>query len=174
MITQKVTPKMLAEWKKIYEQYKNILVPNRKSGAELLHYLQSNYSLTEITDEKALRVISENICMNQFYAEKLPDGQQPIPKAFYLEDIGNGHKFYTLENQDSSDLWGDEITKILVSIDLCSGFYMVEGSTMLWDELLAFQGLDEKDLTKFVIVAEYINALKRFGKLDSAVKHAQQ
>ena len=42
MITQKVTPKMLAEWKKIYEQYKNILVPNRKSGAELLHYLQSN------------------------------------------------------------------------------------------------------------------------------------
>ena len=98
MITQKVTPKMLAEWKKIYEQYKNILVPNRKSGAELLHYLQSNYSLTEITDEKALRVISENVCMNQFYAEKLPDGQQPIPKAFYLEDIGNGHKFYTPEN----------------------------------------------------------------------------
>ncbi len=174
MITQKVTPKMLAEWKKIYEQYKNILVPNRKSGAELLHYLQSNYSLTEITDEKVLRVISENICMNQFYAEKLPDGQQPIPKAFYLEDIGNGHKFYTPENQDSSDLWGDEITKIFVGIDLCGGFYMVEGSTMLWDELLAFQGLDEKDLTKFVIVAEYINALKRFGKLDSAVEHAQQ
>ena len=45
---------------------------------------------------------------------------------------------------------------------------------MLWDELLAFQGLDEKDLTKFVIVAEYINALKRFGKLDSAVKHTQR
>ena len=45
---------------------------------------------------------------------------------------------------------------------------------MLWDELLAFQGLDEKDLTKFVIVAEYINALKRFEKLDSAVKHTQR
>ena len=45
---------------------------------------------------------------------------------------------------------------------------------MLWDELLAFQGLDEKDLTKFVIAAEYINALKRFEKLDSAVKHTQR
>ena len=135
MITQGPTPGMLAEWKKISEQYKGLLRPNRKSGADLLGYLQSSYPLTEITDKGALAVISENVSQNAFWAEKLPAGQLPLPKAFYLEDIGNGHKFYLPENKDRPDLWGGEITKIFVGVDLCSGFYMVEGSTMLWDEL---------------------------------------
>jgi hypothetical protein len=33
---------------------------------------------------------------------------------------------------------------------------------MLWDELFAFQGIDEKDFQK--CVAEYINSLMRSGK----------
>ena len=171
MITQGPTPGMLAEWKKISEQYKGLLRPNRKSGADLLGYLQSSYPLTEITDKGALAVISENVSQNAFWAEKLPAGQLPLPKAFYLEDIGNGHKFYLPENKDRPDLWGGEITKIFVGVDLCSGFYMVEGSTMLWDELRAFQGVDEEDLENYVVVADYIGALGRFGKLDSAVSH---
>lgn len=138
-----------------------------------MYYLQSNYSLTEVTDEEALAVISENVSMNRYFAEKLADGQMPLLKAFYLENIGNGHKFYLYENKDHPDLWGGEITKIFIGVDLSSGFYMVEGSTMLWDELCAFQGVDEKDLENFVVVAGYINALKRFGKLDSAIKLAE-
>lgn len=172
MITQEVTPQMLAEWKNTFEKYKDLLRPNRKSGAEILEYLQSNYALTEITDPQVLTVISDNVSMNPFDAEKLPDGQHPLPKAFYLENIGNGHQFYLSENQDCPDLWGGEITRIFVGLDLSSGFYMVEGSTMLWDELCAFQGVDEEDLKKCVVVAQYINALKRFGKLDSVITHA--
>ena len=169
MITQKPTLEMLTEWKNTFEQYKDLLQPNRKSGTDLLEYLQSNYFLTEITDKKALTVISENVSRNEIYAEKLPASRLPLPKAFYLENIGNGHKFYLSENKDDPDLWGGEITKIFVGLDLCSGFYMVEGSTMLWDELRAFQGVDEKDLENYVVVADYISALKRFGKLDSTI-----
>lgn len=170
MITQEVTPEILAEWKKTYAQYRDLLAPNRKCGTDLLNYLQSNYTLTEITDEKALRAISENVSRNECFSEKLPAGQLPLPKAFYLENAGNGHKFYLSENKDQPDLWGGEITKIFVGVDICSGFYMVEGSTMLCDELRAFQGLDEKDLQNYVVVADYIHALERFGKLDSVLK----
>lgn len=173
MITRKPTPEILTEWKNVFEQYKDLLQPNRKSGIDLLDYLQSNYSVTEITDEEVLTVISENVSHNTFFAEKLPAGQLPLPKAFYLENIGNGCKFYLPENKDPSDLWGDEITKIFVGVDLSSGFYMVEGSTMLWDELRAFQGVDEKDLENYVVVADYIHALQRFGKLDSVITQAQ-
>lgn len=174
MITQEVTPKMLDEWKQTFEQYKDLLRPNRKSGAEILAYLQSNYVLTEITDPQVLSVISDNVSMNPFDAEKLSSGQHPMPKAFYLENVGNGRKFYLSENRDAPDVWGGEITKIFIGVDLCSGFYLAEGSTMLWDELCAFRGVDEKDLKEFVIVAQYINALKRFGKLDSVIKNTQQ
>ena len=169
MITQKPTPEMLTEWKNIFEQYKDLLQPNRKSGTDLLEYLQSNYFLTEITDTNTLTIISENVSRNKIYAEKLPVGQLPLPKSFYLENIGNGHKFYLSENADHPDLWGGEITKIFVGLDLSSGFYTVEGSTMLWDELRAFQGVDERDLKNYVVVADYINALKRSGKLDSII-----
>ena len=173
MITQKPTPEIRTEWKNIFEQYKNVLRPNRKSGADLLDYLQSNYSMTEITEEEVLAVISENVCRNTFFAEKLPTVQQPLAKAFYLENIGNGHKFYLSEHKDPSYLWGDEITRIFVGVDLSSGFYMVEGSTMLWEELCAFQGIDEKDLENDVVVADYIRALQRFGKLDSVITASQ-
>lgn len=173
MVTRKPTLEMLTQWKNTFEQDKELLQPNRKSGTNLLEYLQGNYILTEITDQKALTVISENVSRNKIYAEKLPAGQSPLPKAFYLENSGNGHKFYLPENKDDPDLWGGEITRIFVGLDLCSGFYIVEGSTMLSDELRAFQGVDEKDLENYVVVADYISALKRFGKLDSTIVHAE-
>ena len=109
--------------------------------------------------------------LNEYWAEKLPAGQQPIPKTFCLEDVGNGHKFYLSENKDSPDLWGDEITRIFVGVDLDSGFFTVEGSSMLWDEIYAFRGIDERDLKHCVRVAQYIAALKRFGKLDTVIAH---
>lgn len=38
-----------------------------------------------------------------------------------------------------------------------------EGSTSLWDELCAFRGVDEQDLQNYVIMAQYVNAVKRIG-----------
>lgn len=165
MIVQQPSKEQLKEWKSTWIQYKNSLKPNRKTGLELLQYLQSKYSLTEIFDADALSVIHDNVTMNEYLSEKLPEGVSPVPRAFYLDNAGNGKKFYLPENQDDDEIWGNDITKIFVGVDLSSGFYMVEGSTMLWDELCAFQGIDEKDLQHYVIVAQYINASRRFGKI---------
>ena len=40
---------------------------------------------------------------------------------------------------------------------------MVEGSSLLWDELYVFRGLDEQDLENYVCVAEYIACMRRFS-----------
>ena len=166
MITHKVTKEELQEWKLTWIKYKDLIKPNRKSGIELMQYLQNNYSLTEIYDNEALNTITYNVKMNKYLSEKLPDGGSPQPKAFYLHNKGKGEKFYLPENKDNEKIWGGEITKIFVGIDLSSGYYLVEGSSMLWDELCCFQGLEDKDLENYVLVSQYINALKRFGKMN--------
>lgn len=164
MITQEVTQAMVDDWKSIWLQYKDKLQPNRKSGIEVLDYLKKNYSLTELNDKNVIDDIVYNITMNMPYAEKLPKGITPNPRAFILEEQGEGKKFYETKNQDPIELWGT-FTKIIVGVDIISGYYMVDGSTMLWDELCAYRGLDEKDLQNYVCVAEYINSLERFDML---------
>ena len=169
MITQEPTKDMLEEWKSIWVHYKERLQPNRKSGTELLHYLQEKYVLTEIHDKSASDAVIGNVTENECYAEKLPEGTAPAPRTFFLEDTGNGKVLYQDENKDSVNVWGGDITRIFVGIDTVTGFFIVEGSTMLWDELYAFRGLDEKDLQNYVCVAEYINSLKRFDLLTTVI-----
>lgn len=166
MITTEPTKEMFDEWKAIWTAYKDRLQPNRKSGAVLLAYLQEHYVLTEIHDQNALDVIAENVTHTDFRSKKLPHGVSPKPRAFFLENKGEGKKFYLPENRDSAELWGGEIERIFVGIDLSSGFYQVEGCDMLWDELCAFQGLDAYDLENYVCTALYIQCLERFGKLE--------
>lgn len=48
------------------------------------------------------------------------------PNLIYVKNF----KFYLSKNKDHPDLWGGEVTKIFVGLDLCSGFYLVEGSTL--------------------------------------------
>ena len=165
MITGQPDEKTLSEWKELWMRYKDGLHPNRKSGRELLTYLQSNYALRERFDPTALDAVSWSVMSNEYLAEKLPAGRQPIPRMFSLENAGKGRKFYLAENQDNEELWGAPSTEILVGVDLASGYYMVQGSTLLWDELCAFQGLDERDLQNYVSTAQYIRALERVGKL---------
>ena len=102
--------------------------------------------------------------MNEYWAEKLPAGTAPSPRAFYLENEGAGRRFYLPANRDDPELWGGSVERIFVGVDLASGFYMVEGSTLLWDELRAFQGLDEKDLQNFVMVAQYLEVQERMNR----------
>ena len=166
MLTQKPTPELLEKWKHVWNQYKNRLKPNRKTGQELLDYLSQKYVLTEIHEKKAIDAVYLTVTMNQPFAEKLPDGAVPSPKAFFLENTGNGKIFYKNENKDSKEIWGGDITKIFIGIDTVSGFFMVEGSTMLWDELYAFQGIDEADIQNPYCVFQYISCLKRFHMLN--------
>lgn len=165
MITNAPTIEMLEDWKSVWMQYKDVLKPNRRSGMELLEYLQNKYILAEIYEKEATDSIIHNVTMNKVYAEKLPAGIIPVPRAFILENTGNGEIFYRDENKDPIDIWGRDITRIFVGIDEVTGFFTVEGSTMLWDEMCVFRGIDEKDLRNFVCVSEYINSLKRFDLL---------
>lgn len=169
MQTQEPTIQMVESWKKIWAEYHDRLKPNRKSGGELLEYLMGKYTLTEIYEAEALEAVYMNVTMNECFAIKLPEDTLPQPRAFFLENSGSGAIFYKEENQDPFEIWGGEITKIFIGIDIASGYFMVGGSTMLWDELYAYQGLDEDDIKSTYRVAEYINCLKRFGLLDSVM-----
>lgn len=166
MLTQEPTKEMFEEWKSVWTQYKDKLKPNRKSGEELLDYLQQRYVLTEIHEKEAADAVISNVTMNKPYAEKLPVGTVPDPKTFFVENTGNGEIFYRHENKDPIDVWGGDITRIFVGLDMTTGFFVVEGSTMLCDEMCAFRGLDEKGLQNYVCVAQYISSLKRFNLLQ--------
>lgn len=159
MITQEPTLEMVEEWKAVWKEYKDQLKPNRKSGQELLDYLLSAYVLTEITDKTAVDVVSYNVTMNKHYAEKLPPGTEPFPKTYYVENAGSGQTLYA-----QRDALFKDTERIFVGIDLTTGYYLVEGSSLLWDELCAFQGLDESDLQNFACTAQYIACLQKLGK----------
>lgn len=157
MLIQEATPQMIKAWKDIWNEYKDKLRPNRKSGAEVVEYLTKKYPLKELHDDKAIRVVVDNVLNNKQFFDKLPAGAAPSAVTFTIENSGEGKFLY--EKQD-------EIfrgNKIFVGIDIHSGYFCVEGSSMLWDELYAFQGLDEKDIQNYYCVAEYISCLKKFN-----------
>ncbi|SHJ96754.1 hypothetical protein SAMN02745163_02949 [Clostridium cavendishii DSM 21758] len=160
MLMQEPKPEMVEEWKEVWVEYKDKLLPNRKSGREVLEYLRSKYILEELNDDNANQIVMYNLLYNKPLAEKLPIGVEPSVVIFVIQNKDNGRFLYG--NQD-------EIfrgNKVIVGVELESGFFYVEGSSLLWDELYAFQGLDENDIQNFFCVAGYISCLKKFGLLE--------
>ena len=104
MIIKKPTEQDLKNWQSIWLEHKDKMTPNRKSGAELLSYLQSKYILTEIYDKNAVDAIIGNVTMNACHSEKLPKGTAPIPRTFFLENSGCGEVFYKDENSDPVEI----------------------------------------------------------------------
>lgn len=158
MITEELTPEMIEEMKKIYEENKDKLKPNRKSGEEIVEYLLNKYHMEEIIDEDMNEWIVGSVLENEYLKKKLPEGVSPNPVGYYLENCCHAKELY--ENQDGVFKGLD----IIIGVDLSSGFYMVEGSSELFDEILAFRGLDEDDLKNYVCVAEYVKAKEKFDK----------
>lgn len=160
MLTQELTPAMLEEWKQLWLQYKDQLQPNRRSGQELLDYLSNKYILTEVHNPDYLDIVTYNVTINAHFAEKLPDGKPPLPKAFFIKNEGAGKRLYLEQDEIFLD-----VENIFVGIDLHSGCFFTEGSSLLWDELCAFQGLDAEDLKNSFLVAMYVLACQKFGTL---------
>lgn len=146
MLRTTVTPERIAQWKEIYNEYKGKLKPNRKTGQELIDYLESKYELISFQDERASKVVYMNVMENEHWRKKLPIGENPHPMTFY---------------------WKQNDNDVFIGIDLASGFYHIESNEDLWDELCAFQGLDEDDLKNYFCVAQYISCLKKFGRLGT-------
>lgn len=148
---------MIAGWKAVWEAHKGRLKPNRKSGRELVRYLADKYPLRDLEDPAAARVVVDNVMINEHLAQKIPTGEAPSPVVFVVEKTGAGKLLY-----DSPDAFLDD-KEIFVGIELVSGWHMVEGCPLLWDDLCAFKGLDAQDIENFFCVAMYIEAIKKFG-----------
>lgn len=160
---QKPSPEMVTAWKGTYNTYRPLLNPNKKPAFELIAYLIQKYPVTELTEERIKQVVRDNVLLNECHAKKLPSGKAPVAKVFLIENTGAGTYLY--ENQD--DLFKG--IRIIVGFDLETAFFFVEGSSLLWDELFAFRGLDEDDLTNFYLVAEYISCVRKSGMLENVL-----
>jgi hypothetical protein len=160
MLTRKVTPEMIREWKETSATWRPLLHPDKKTGHEILAYLTGKYPVRELPAGSLDEVISDNVLLNDCNARKIPAGKIPEAVGFLIENTGAGKQLY--ENQDAFFRG----TTILAGVELHSAYFMVEGSSLLWDELFAFRGLDEEDLTNYYLVAEYVACLRRFDQLD--------
>ncbi len=159
MLTERPTEESIAEWQEIHRIHRPHMLPNRKTGTELIAWLCEHYPVTELHEPEFLDMVSENVTENAHSAEKLPEGVSPKPRAFRIENTGTGASLY--ETQE--DLWA-ECPFILASFDEVTGEFFVEGSCSLWDELFAYRGLDAADLENYFLVAEYIRCCETYGK----------
>lgn len=167
MLMHSPTPEDVASWKRTAEQYRGRLRPNRISGRALYAYLQSRYPLRQIFDEQADQAVRANILENECFAVDLPEGASPEPACCFIERSGAGLTLYQAQDKVFSGC------DIFVGIDLVSGYFTIEGSSLLWDELFAQRGLSEPDLKNDYLVAEYAACLNRFGRLEKTLESAK-
>ena len=163
MLTHLATTEDIAQWRQTAERYRGQLSPNRIPGSKLYAYLQSRYPLLPLDDARANQVVISNILENKVFAADLPEGVSPEPVCCLIERTGAGEALYQAQEALFSNC------DIFVGIDLVSGYYCVEGSGLLWDELFAQRGLSERDLGNYYMVAEYVACLSRFDLLERTV-----
>ena len=159
MLTERPTEEMIAEWQEIHRVHRPHMQPNRISGTELIAWLCEHYPVTELHEQEILEMVTLSVMENAHYAEKLPTGTSPKPRAFRIENTGKGASLY--ETQE--EIWA-ECAYILVTVEEVTGEFFVEGSCSLWDELFAYRGLDAADLDNYFLVAEYIKCCETYRK----------
>lgn len=152
MLMQKPTEEMMKEWQDIYNKNKDSLKPNKKDGLEIIKYLKESHSVIEIENKELENVVYDNIVLNEFSNQKLC-GKNPIIRLFEVTDK-------TLYKKQEKVYKG---IKIIVAIELNTSYIFVEGSSYLYDELVAFTGLDDKDITNYFLVAQYIKCKEKFN-----------
>ena len=152
MLMQEPTEEMMKEWQDIYNKNKDSLKPNKKDGLEIIKYLKESHSVIEIENKELENVVYDNIILNEFSNQKLC-GKNPIIRLFEVTDK-------TLYKKQEKVYKG---IKIIVAIELNTSYIFVEGSSYLYDELVAFTGLDDKDITNYFLVAQYIKCKEKFN-----------
>ena len=145
MLTSKPTRKTVEEWKRIYNENRDSLKPNRKSGAEVNCYFRQKYGFEKYDSPIFCNIVKLNILENEHEREKLPKGREP--------------QIETYTDGDST---------VLVGIDPVTGFFHIEGEDIekvaeIYDDLFAFRGLDEEDLKNCFLVAQYVQCHNKKG-----------
>lgn len=157
MLRHPATPQDLAAWRKTQAQNKDRIRPGRKSGEEVKAYLLARYPLTENASARARRVVEQNVLGNAPLAARLTGGAKPDPWCAIVLREGAGLSLYAAQDALYDGM------EIFVGVDRTTGYFHVEGSDLLWDELFSFRGLDEEDLENPYLVSEYVACRKRFG-----------
>ena len=168
MLMHEATPELIDVWKSVYGKYRAGLTSNRKSARQMIEYMKSKYFVTEIMDQTYKRAVLENVLNNRCHYEKLPAGIKPKAVVFLVQNEDAGKQLYAKQ---------DELYKgqsIFAGFELETGFFHVEGSSELWDDLFAFRGLDEADLNNFYLVVEYVSCLRKFDMLDEVLAGTEQ
>lgn len=151
MLMQEPTEEMIKKWKEIYNIYKEKLVPNKKESLEIIEYLKNKYSIIEIENQELENVVYDNIVLNEYFKNKL-DGRNPIIRLFEVMD----KKLYDIQDEVFKG------NKIIVGIELNTAYVFVEGSSYLYDDLIAFTGLGEEDIKNYFLVVQYIKCKEKF------------
>lgn len=152
MLMQEPTEEMIKEWQDIYNKSKGNLKPNKKDGLEIIEYLKENYSVVEVENPELEKVVYDNIVLNEYSNQKLC-GKNPIIRLFEVTD----KILYKKQDVVFKGI------KIIVGIELNTSYIFVEGSSYLYDELMVFAGLDDKDITNYFLVAQYIKCKEKFN-----------
>lgn len=76
-------------WMATYKKYSPMLLPNRKTVAELIEYITMNYPVEEDKSEKSKSVVVNNITMNEFLTKRIPDGKNLNPIVFLVKNEGS-------------------------------------------------------------------------------------
>ncbi|WP_059005508.1 hypothetical protein [Bittarella massiliensis (ex Durand et al. 2017)] len=163
MVTEEPTKETTAQWRALWEGYRDRLRPDRASGRALLGYLQGRYELTEMFDGWAAGSVTGSVLGNACCREKLPAAARPAARTFYLENSGARKTLCEGESGDSAPE-GRVGGRIFVGVNTVIGLFTVEGSTLLWEELCAVRELDEEDIQNFVSAAQYVAARERPGR----------
>ena len=138
MLTSEPTIEMIEEWKRVYNEHRDSLKPNRKSGTAINDYFCRKYPFEKFVSQSFSDVVKFNILVNEHEKNKLPQGEMPQIIT------------YKIKNET-----------VLVGIDLITGFFHIEGEDIervaqIYDDLFLFRGLDEQDLKNYFLVAQYI------------------
>lgn len=161
MVTREAPGAQLRTWKDAWLAYKDRITPNRKTGAQIVRYLQDKYVLEETFEHEACAVVEENVVRNEYNAEKLPPGESRGRALFFVKKHGRGRR--------ALPAGGPRRTRAGIQTGFLSawtrrpGYFYVEGSQELWDELFVYRGLDALDLRNFALTGQFVDLCRRRG-----------
>lgn len=143
MLTKRPTAEIIKEWERIFQENRNALMPNRRTGAEVDEYFRKKYGYEVLDSEKMREIVEYNIMHSNHNKEKLPEGMLPIINLYKVKD-----------------------SDVIVGIDSVTGFFQVEGKDTekleeIFDDLFAFRGLDAMDIENYFLVAQYIECTNK-------------
>lgn len=172
-------------WRALYDQYISRLRPNKKDAQCVLDYIRNHYPTEEFDSPTLKKVVYLNALG---YRNYLPDDVEEKMNAqdvvaLILKNEGTGKHLYDTQEEDyyaweKKNQWISGAEKfvfekidILIGIEMHSGFMYIEGSRRLTEEIILYQGLNEKELTNVYLVATYVEIAQERNQLESILNN---